>query len=349
MALSALAAGAIAAGTAVAGSAASAGIQSGITSSGKKKSQKRAYKLNEMAAENAYQRQLDQWNKINEYNLPSAAYAREIEGLRANKLSVGQFYSNGASPGSLAGSTTAPEGGGASGALNFESPDPLGNFSDILGFQSVQSQIDLNDSQAKKNRAEADYVSSREDVAASQVELNYALAGDARARSLSTELDAQLKESLLPLNVAQAEQTLALNESLLVDYQERAKRSILETRFQEDTYSDRRSIVTADLQNKVAGVILQRVQAQAVAAGIPLTEAQIDNVRTQTLLNFELIDETSTRKFTNQARERNIEAQTKLLEKNIDWFDRRSVLKVIDQFAGYWFNILELGASAAKQ
>lgn len=348
MALSALAAGAIAAGTAVAGSAASAGIQSGITSSGKRKSQKRAYKYNEMAAENAYQRQLDQWNKINEYNLPANAYRREIEGLRANGLSIGQFYSNGASPGSLAGSTTAPEGGGAAGALNFESPDPLGNFSDILGFQSIQSQIDLNASQAKKNNAEADFVSSREDVAVSQVELNYALAGDARARSLSTELDSQLKESLLPLTVGQAEQTLALNESLLIDYQARAKRSVLETRFQEESYSDRRAIVTADLQSKVAGIILQRVQAQALSAGIPLTEAQIENVRTQTLLNFELIDETSTRKFTNQARERNIEAQTNLLEKNIDWFDRKSVLRVVDQFAGYWFNLLDIASSASN-
>lgn len=319
-----------------------------IAGRGNRRSQKRAYKYNERAAENAYQRQLDFWNRVNDYNLPSNAYSRELAGLRENGLSVGQFYSNGTSPGAVAGNVSAPEGSGASGGMSLPSPDITGPLGDIASFQALRSQIDLNDSNTRRNNAEADFYSSRQDVATSQVELNYALAGDARARSISTELDAQLKEDLLPLTVEQARQTVSLNEQLLVDYIERAKRSVLETRFSEDTYSDRRSIVTADLQDKVVGIVLQRVQARALEAQIPLTEAQISNVRSQTQLNFR-------ESKVAGAREHNINASTgqlnrlnRILDKDINWYDRKEVLKVVDQFADYWFKILSITADSAK-
>ncbi|QCS36899.1 DNA pilot protein [Tortoise microvirus 22] len=344
MALTTLAAAGIHAGIGAIGSIGS----SLISNSGTRKSQKRAYRYNEMAAENAYSRQLDYWNRVNDYNLPQNVYGREIAGLRANGLSVGQFYSNGSSPGAVAGNVSAPEGSGASGTAPYNFDAGLGaGVNNFLAAQSLASQIDLNDSASSKNRAEADFYETREEVSQSQIMLNHALAGNARAQSLSVELDAQLKENIMSLTVEQARQTISLNEQLLVQYSEQAKQAVLSTRFAESSYDDRLATVTADLQDKVASIILQRVQAASVQAGIPLTQAQVQNVRSQTRLIIS--EEAHVKARTRQSSQSALESKARedLLRHQIDWFDTKETLGVIDQFANYWFKVLDLGVSAA--
>lgn len=126
---------------------------------------------NEQAAANRkfqkemYERQVEDtlkfWDMQNKYNLPSAVYAREIEGLKANNLNPYLMYSNGAPTGNLAEQPDLPSAPhGAQGQVSsFNTQIELANLA------LVQAQADnlRADSEQKRKQA-AKFETETEDI-----------------------------------------------------------------------------------------------------------------------------------------------------------------------------------------
>lgn len=116
--------------------------------------------INRAAADVAYERQLDFWNKQNLYNSPSnQAKLREEAGLNPYALNgtLGGAGVSGGLPAVNPGLSSS--GGSVSGSF---APSPLGSLSSI---QLLSSQKRVLDTQADKNAAEAGLTDYRKNVA----------------------------------------------------------------------------------------------------------------------------------------------------------------------------------------
>lgn len=278
MSLTAGSAALLAAGLGAAGSAVSSGVSSG---SGKK-SQYRAYKYGELAAQNAYDRQVQFWDKTfkaqNEYNLP----ANEVERLRAAGINVGAYYSDLANASAPGGATSAPQG--TSGPAPVASTPGGGYFADIaqnLALREQESRIDYTEAQADATRKQASLTEDHRDYLQSQSEVNAYLRDNLSARTAGELLSNNLVEQTTPLSIEQARQQCEINEALLDQYVDALERSHLENQFFRDTYDDRRELIRQDIQLKASGVALDYAQLIALDAGITLTETQVNALRTE--------------------------------------------------------------------
>lgn len=263
------------------GAAAGAGgnIVSSVTDFGQtRRTQNRNYKLNERAAENAYARQLEQWNRQNEYNNPVNSYRRELQGLRDNDLSPGLLYSGaGGAGGGAATDASAPAGSGSSGSGAMSRPplDFAGAFQAAQGLKESQSRIDLNRSTAAKADAEAGLVPSQNALIKSQTELATKAALSTEAQTTGQLLANELSEATLPQSIEQARVDLQTSVTLLDQYIEQAQQATINTQFARDTYDSRVEAVHQDIALKSAQIILTYCQAEAAQAGVTLTDAQI--------------------------------------------------------------------------
>lgn len=91
------------------------------------------------------------WNMENEYNLPSAVYQRELEGLKANNLNPYLMYSNGAPTGNLADQpkTPTPPAGAQGQVGSFNTAIDLPNLALIQAqVENVRSDSELKTAQA---------------------------------------------------------------------------------------------------------------------------------------------------------------------------------------------------------
>lgn len=333
----------IAAGAAIGSSA----TNSALGNLGTKKAQKRAYQYNEMAADNAYDRQINYWNKTfadtTAYEDPTAKYGREIAGLKANGLSPGLFYSGaGGSSTPATGESSAPQGGGV-GAPSGSSPnlDLASSISIAQNLRESRSRERLNDSTSAKTDAETGNVSAQHALLVSQADANLALAHNTRARTEGEVLANLLAEETLPINIEQARVNLAQQTELLTSYIEQAKQSVLSTRFASDTYDDRVRLVELDIAAKTAGIILDQARARATLSGANLTDAQlVGQLATNQALPPLLLQQLKNLGATGdllgaQTRLSNrqdafLDVRTRHTQKSINWFDANAVSGIIN-------------------
>lgn len=303
----------------------SAGGSAAIQNSGSKKSQKRAFKYNEQAAENAYARQLDYWNQINAYNAPSAELAR----IKEAGLSPGLYYSS-VSPGSAATSASAPQGSGASGAIPHPSlgtGGALSSASQALALRSQESVINLNNANAGRANAEAGIVTDKQRYIQSQTELNSVLAQNTLARTVGQDLANSLAEQTLPTNVASANLNVASQEVMLERYITALERETIQYDIENATFDDRIESIRQDVKLKATGVAVNMVYASALRAGVTLTEEQVNSIRTAIKTEVE---------YTRPSIEAGTSVTQKrgeILSKEIDWFNPREVLNFIQTIA----------------
>lgn len=334
----------IAALTAAAGIAGAAGnIASSVTDFGQtRRAQNRNYKLNERAAENAYARQIEQWNRQNEYNLPSNAYRRELQGLRENELSPGLLYSGAGSSSAPATDTSAPAGSGASGTGAMSRP-PLSFSEAFQTAQSIkesQSRIESNKAMSNKANAEAGLVPTQNALIQSQTNLNNVAALSTEAQTTGQLLSNELAEATLPINIQQARLNLKTTETLLEQYAEQVKQSIINTRFASRTFDIRVAAAHQDIALKTAQTVLTYAHAEAANRGLALTDAQIaaqlsTNEALPSLLREQLGVLVGTQQVQgsqyqlNNALSGSAAARRRKTEKEINWFDANEVQGVI--------------------
>lgn len=318
----------LAVGGAVLGAAGSLGANY-MTGVSRKKAQKRAFNYGEQAAENAYQRQLDFWNKsqTDNYN-QSAKWFNEFESeaaqmkrLRDEGLSPGLFYSGGAnSPGAsagLSGSSDSPQGSSYSGegADYSTSAGQLGVISNILALKRQEAEIENINSDTDKKRRDTKLVDVQEDYLRSQEEANSALTENTRARTYGEQLTNNLAEFSLEYEKNNVHTMWEQNLELLELYCIAVDQSKLEYKFATDTYSDRQEALKNDIKLKASGVALQYALAEAAKKGIDLTDAEIDQLRVS--IETELTVGRESKRLSN-----------KRTKKDLDWYNA-------DKVAGY--------------
>lgn len=108
----------------------------------------------------AWERNLEAWRMQNEYNLPSAQYQRQLEGLKANGLNPNLVYGNSSSVGGAAGSVSPYrfEGYHSTAVPRFSGPEPVQS---LLTTQLLQSQVAASEANARLISARADNEAAR--------------------------------------------------------------------------------------------------------------------------------------------------------------------------------------------
>lgn len=288
-----------------------------------RKAQRRAYNYGEMSAENAYARQLDFWNRINDYNLPS----NEVQRLRDAGLSPGLYYGGAGTGGSAATSTSAPQGSGSSGAQSVDFGPVSSQITQSLALRAQQAQIENIEADTESKRASADNTRRdtelsdyRQALLESQAAVNSEVVSNTRARTIGQELSNSLAESTLPNNVSLASQEVAKNEALLKQYALALERGTLDYNFQRESYDDRLQIISQDLNLKLSSIALQWVQLEALKHGITLTDAQVDQVRSEIDLNLARERGVNSSILTDVAERSNLRLRGKLLQKDLQWY-----------------------------
>lgn len=263
-----------------------AGLAAGITALGgigqsayqggsNRKTARANYKYGEKAAENAYARQLDFWNKQNEYN----TYSADLQRLREAGLSPGLYYGSGAAGGSNAQGLSAVSPNSSAGtAVPPNAPnvgsDALQGAAQTASIRETESRADLNESQAEKNRREIGKVDYEEQLLQSQSELNVLYGENTRLKSEGQELDNEILAATKDVTIQNADVALRSNKARLAYYIEQAEQAFIETRFSRATFDSRVDLLYKDIQLKAAGIVVQQVQARAISQGIYLTQAQ---------------------------------------------------------------------------
>lgn len=259
-----------------------------VQGSANKRAAKANYKYGEKAAENQYARQLDYWNKLNQYNEsyynPKAVYSRELEGLKANGLSPGLFYAQngGGVPGSAGVAVSGAPGNQSAGTQEpVRGEGYIRNIMEAVQLAGVQAQIENVKAQTRRTNVETDNLEGvTRDYIKSQTEANIALADNTQARTIGQRLSNQLEEATLPLNVEMAEsraQQLSYELDLYIDSLER---SHYDTRFASESYDYRIASLREDVQLKATGVAVNIAQAYALASGIELNDSIVRQIET---------------------------------------------------------------------
>lgn len=333
MPISLAAAGLISAGTSSAGSIGGSLLGNRNT----KKAQKRAYQYGEMAAENAYQRQLDYWDKTleDQYNTQARwfdEYDSEVaqtKRLRDAGLSPGLFYSGGAGAaggsGSLGGESSAPQGSSYPGqGYDFAGVGSnLDVISKILSYRRQEAEVDNINADTEQKRGNTLGGGTYTDYIQSQTDANQALSQNTKAKTVGELLSNNLAESTLSDNIELARLTVKQNEELLATYIENADLAALNVDYAKDTYNDRVALVKKDIQLKASGVALQYALAEASRKGIHLTETQIQAIKTS--IDTEIYEE---RPILYEKR-KSERVSRRLKEKELDWFNANQVIGIV--------------------
>lgn len=136
------------------------------------------YQLNEQAADNMYNRNMQMWNETN--------YEAQRKHMEDANLSVGLMYGNG---GGMAASTAGGQQQGVSGPGHDPVSAALQKEALGLQFEQIKSQNMLNYSQAAKNKAEAEKISGVDTK-------------EAESRIELTEMNKKLIDSEIEINAA---------------------------------------------------------------------------------------------------------------------------------------------------
>ncbi len=235
----------------------------------------------EKLAKAQYARQLDFWNKQNEYNLPINQKKR----LQDAGLSVGLMYSQGGNI-TNAGELSSVPGDPSAGRVSVHS----GFMENMLAVHRMEAEIDEIHSRENLNNAQAEAVSGKLpyeiDSMESQRRLNLIYGDNAKLEGTALGLDIAYKKAMNPISIEQAKQNFNQGVYLLERYAWEADKAMTDARFARGTYDTRKQMQEADLAERLAQVAVMGVQMEAMKKGIELTEAQIRDFRSKLLGNY---------------------------------------------------------------
>lgn len=239
--------------------------------------QKRNFEYSELSAKNAYDRQLEQWNRENEYNRFGSIKSR----LEEDGGSIGLLYGGASGAQTAGGLSSVSTGTGKTGSSsNLQGAGYINNLTSAMEQLGLGAQIDVMRSQANKNNADAEFVrGSKTDESGSRTDLNYALAGNARARTTGQELDNALDIGLNPLKLRQAEKNLETSEALLRKYAKDLEKTQVDLDFSKVTFDDRANVISQDLDNKMSQMAVNYARVEMLKVGKMLTGAQAEELQ----------------------------------------------------------------------
>lgn len=236
--------------------------------------------LNEQAAISDYERQLDYWNRQNEYNLPS----NEVQRLKEAGLSPGLMYSGaGASEGATASANTQAGTGlpGSSAGQAMTQPYDLDFVARALDLRNKELQNEALEVQIPRTEAETknlDTVSAMNEVLRRR--------GDIQAEM--DKIDAEFKNwNLSNLKTMSNAEVSSKRNQLEMQLLEIAnlgfvtKQNELGARFQEETYDISMAIKEMGYQEQTVKIISGLAQIDAIQKGIQLTDAQVRQLEQQ--------------------------------------------------------------------
>lgn len=317
---------------AVLGSVAGNLIGAGMADRNAAKAAKRNYEYGELAAQNAYGRQIDQWNRENQYN----TYKAQRERMEEAGLSVGMMASGAAGASNAGGLSSVPQNQSAGTREPIRGEGYMANIVNALALRKQESEIDVNKSVAERNRAESGVVPTKEDYMKSQTEVNALLGENIKARTAGQLLANNLQEQTMPVNVEIAKQQYEKNKTLLEQYIEDLTATRLQNEFSRGTLDGRMQIVEQDLKSKVMGIAMQGVQIEAAKMGIVMTDAQIDLIRKQWYTE-------SAHQSEMYARSGVLDKTGQILSRDVDWYDTKAVTGVISSLVQSGASILRAG------
>ncbi|MCD7872767.1 MAG: hypothetical protein LUG21_05645 [Clostridiales bacterium] len=241
--------------------------------------------LNEQAAISDYERQLDYWNKQNEYNLPE----NEIQRLKDAGLSVGLMYSgSGASSGATASAGTQAGTGltgvglpGSSAGQAVTQPYDLDFVARILDIRNKELQNESLEVQIPRTEAETknlDTVSAMNEVLRRRNDIQLEM----------DKIDAEFKNwNLSNLKTMSNAEVLSKQNELEMQLLEIAnlgyitKQNELGVKFQEETFDVSVAIMEMGYKEQAVKIISALAQIESIKKGIELTDAQIQELEQQ--------------------------------------------------------------------
>lgn len=213
----------------------------------------------------AYQRALDQWNRENAYNDPSAQRARlEAAGINPFVMN-GTITSAGNSSGGLSSVPVPKEP-----SNNRFYPDPSAALDNALKLAQIRN-IDADTSKKAGETLDpglkSDNLRTSNQLLEQQI-INTRTANDIQAFDLGLKID------LRSVTVQQAEQNLQ-QSSLTI---RKVAADLLHQKQENALFPQRAALLDSQLLSMAKEQALLDVRTQAVARGIDLTDAQIDQV-----------------------------------------------------------------------
>jgi len=245
--------------------------------------------LNEQAAVSDYERQLDYWNRQNEYNLPE----NEVQRLKDAGLSTGLMYSgSGATSGATASAGTQAGTGvsgvgipGSSAGQAVTQPYDLDFVSRILDIRNKQLQNESLEVQIPRTEAETknlDTVSAMNEVLKRRNDIQLEM----------DKIDAEFKgwnlSNLKTMSNAEVQSKRNQLEMQLLEIANLGyitKQNELGARFQEETYDVSVAIQEMGYKEQVVKIISGLAQVEAIQKGIELTDVQIRELEQQLQYN----------------------------------------------------------------
>lgn len=240
-------------------------------------------KYAEAAAEKAYQRQVEQWNRETEYNDPASQRAR----LQNAGLSVSNMY-GGSGAAAVAGQagdlSQVPQNEYAQGGVYRNMPNKF-EYMDYLG---KLAEVEVLNSQKEKNLAEAREVQSRIPgnevdpalkgsqigVNQTQMELNRANNGLLQLKAITEQQAARNLELQNLLQEATMESSIQKANSAAAQASAEVTRTWQEIYYRQDMNELEKMQAYQNCLQIQSQTILNYAYAQAARAGIELTEAQ---------------------------------------------------------------------------
>lgn len=207
------------------------------------------YQLNEQAADNMYNRNMQMWNDTN--------YEAQRKHMEDANLSVGLMYGNG---GGMAASTAGGQQQGVSGPGHDPVSAALQKEALGLQFEQIKSQNMLNYSQAAKNNAEAKKISGADTK-------------ESASRTALNEMNQKLINSEIEINAANITKLVAEGQIAMQQYNQELNNT-------EISNETKRIIIeraTAEYYNTLTAGMLNITRTRLESKQAELIEKEIEN------------------------------------------------------------------------
>lgn len=267
-------------------------------------------KYAEQAATTAYERQIEQWNRENEYNTPAAQRARfEEAGLNPSLM-----YGAGASAGNAGGLSTVPMNEYAAGGVYRNMPrryDKLDTMSQLADIFNKTADFSLKLNQAKESAANAGVAGATLEYTRAMTTLTEMKTVGQGFTNAIERANAYVAESTASATIAErfansrrafAEFTIAAEKAAVAKdiSEEERKQAIIETnRAQLGYVLDNLNVILAEanIHKTEAEIALKRQEIETECARLGLIESEISANEAQSALfgaNARLADANAT-------------------------------------------------------
>lgn len=207
------------------------------------------YQLNEQAADNMYNRNMQMWNDTN--------YEAQRKHMEDAGLSVGLMYGNG---GGMQASTSGGQQQGVSGPGHDPVSAALQKEALGLQFEQIKSQNMLNYSQAAKNNAEAKKISGADTK-------------ESESRTALNEMNQKLINSEIEINAANITKLVAEGQIAMQQYNQELNNTEISNETKELTIEK----ATAEYYNTIIAGIANITHTRLESKQTELVEKEVEN------------------------------------------------------------------------